>query len=95
MSGAVFFKNKRLDPHMARRLYDIGYCDQQIADELGVLRDSVREWRRRNALPGHKALYQKKEEVKRKPTLAEFEAEARAHHMSYGVYMDARREGRL
>jgi uncharacterized protein YjcR len=94
VSGAIFFKNKRLDPHMARRLYDIGYCDQQIADELGVSRDCAREWRRRNALPGHKTLYQKKE-VKRKSTLAELEAEARAHHMSYGVYMDARREGRV
>ena len=94
MSGAVFFKNKRLDPHMARRLYDIGYCDQQIADELGVSRDSVREWRRRNALPGHKTLYQKKE-VKRKSTLAELAAEAKAHHMSYGEYMVARMEGKV
>jgi uncharacterized protein YjcR len=94
MSNPVFFKRKRLDPHVVRRLYDAGWCDQQIADQCEISRDSVREWRRRNGLPGHTTLYKPKEE-KRKPTLNEFAAEAKKLGMSYGEYMVARREGRV
>ena len=94
MGEAAFFRKHRLDPNEAKRMYDLGYCDQQIADECGVSRDSVREWRRRNDLAGHSTPYQRKEE-KRKSTLVEMAMEAKAHGMSYGEYMVARREGRV
>lgn len=95
MGEPRFFSRIRLDPLMARSLYNAGYCDQQIADYCGVSRDSVREWRRRNALPGHGTPYKEKEEEKRKSTLVELAAEARAHGMTYGQYMVARREGKV
>lgn len=95
MREPVFFKKQRfLDKERARELYDIGYCDQQIADLCDVSREAVRCWRKKQKLPSHKALY-KEPEKKRESTLIEFAAEAKSHGMSYGQYMAARREGRV
>lgn len=94
MGEPIFFKRRLLDKEYARELYDIGYCDQQIADSCGVGRECVSAWRRNNGLEGHKVLYKEKEK-KRASTLNEMAAEAKAHGMSYGQYMAARRDGRL
>lgn len=93
MAGAMFF-NGRLDKGVAIDLYEKGYCDQQIADKCDVSIGTVRDRRKRNNLPGHKAPY--KEEAKiRKFTLEDAVREAKKHGMSYGEYMVARREGKV
>lgn len=94
MGNPYFEKRRFLNPDKAKELYDAGYCDQQIADTCDVSRESVRVWRRKNNLKGHKAPH--KEPAKhRASTLAEMAAEAQAHGMSYGQYMVERREGKL
>jgi DNA-binding transcriptional regulator YiaG len=40
-----------IDGNEARRLYDLGLCDREMAEGLGVQKDKVRNWRRRNGLP--------------------------------------------
>ena len=94
MPGPVFFRRKFLNKEYAREMYDQGYCDQHIADNCGVSRECIREWRRRNNLEGHKA----PPKVKPKPkesTLIAMAAEAKAHKMTYGQYMAAKREGKI
>lgn len=83
-----------LDEVQARKLYDMGYCDQQIADHCDVDFWVIRKWRVLNGLAGHKRRA-KIEEPKPKhvPTLSELAAEAKAHGMSYGHYIDAKRRG--
>lgn len=44
-------ERKRLNQQEARRLYDLGLNDGQIADKLGVSPGSVYHWRYRNGLP--------------------------------------------
>ncbi len=44
-------KYARLDKERAKALYDAGLGDQRIAQELGVHKDTVCAWRRRNGLP--------------------------------------------
>jgi uncharacterized protein YjcR len=92
MGSPFFGKRRYLDTLKARDLYIKGYCDQQIADVCDVSRDVVREWRKRNGLPGHKTLYKEKKN-KHASTLTELAAEARAHGMTYGQYQVARKEG--
>ena len=94
MGEPLFFKRRLLDKEYARELYDMGYCDQQIADNCGVGRECIRDWRRNNGLVGHKVPV-KLEKKKTASTLVELEAEARAHGMSYGQYDAARRGGLL
>lgn len=92
--GQPLFTRRYLDVKKAKELYDIGYCDPQIADMCDVSRDTVRDWRRRNGLEGHKVPYIEKTEEK--PSgLAAMAAEANAHGMTYGQYMVARREGKV
>lgn len=95
MSSPLFGKRRYLDTDKARRLYDKGYADQQIADACDVSRDTVREWRKRNNLTGHKTPYKPKSKKKRKLTLTEMAVEARKHGMTYGQYQVARKEGWL
>lgn len=93
--GNPFFGERRyLDTDKARELYDIGYCDQQIADICNVSREAVSTWRRRNGLVGHSVLYKAVEE-KRESTLIELAIEARKHGMTYGQYQVAKKEGWL
>ena len=94
--GTPFFKERRfLDKDMARELYDLGYCDQQIADACDVSLDSVRVWRKKYGLSGHKAPHKTKTKSRTPTTLVEMAAEAKSLGMSYGEYMVARREGKL
>lgn len=96
MGEPLFLDRKYIDPVIARRLYEQGYCDQQIADRLGIARETVKEWRRRNDLPGHKRLFKEEVvEVKHVSTLNELAAEAKRLGMTYGQYMVARKEGKL
>ena len=93
--GTPFFKTRRyLDTDKAKELYEKGWCDQQIAEECDVSQDTVGSWRRRNGLVAHKAPY-KTRKKKHSSTLVELVAEARAHNMSYGQYMAAKKEGLL
>ena len=86
------FERKRtfLDTERAEELYKQGWCDQQIADECGVSKDTVRLWRKRNDLVGHKAPVKPKKK-KHVSNIAAINAEAREHHMSYGQYYMATR----
>lgn len=94
--GSPFFVRRCLDTDKAKKLYDIGYCDPQIAAICDVTTDTVRAWRRKNGLVGHKMPYkEKKKKTEYKPTLSELAAEARKHGMSYGQYQVAKKEGWL
>lgn len=95
MAGPSFVKRRYLDTAKAIKLYDKGYCDQQIADVCDVAIDTVREWRRRTGLPGHKTPYKPKKKKNQKPTLVETAVEARKHGMTYGQYQVAKKEGWL
>ena len=94
MGEPVFFRKARLDPDWAQELYDQGMCDQQIADELFVAKETVTAWRWKNRLPGHKAPLKTDEKKKKSNLVADVEA-ARARGMSYGQYMVARKEGKV
>lgn len=48
-------KSKRLNQQDARRLYDLGMNDHEIADRLGVSYGGIYSWRRRNKLPANTA----------------------------------------
>ncbi len=80
-----------LDTARAKELYDMGWCDPQIADECGVGRDTVRAWRKRNNLEGHKAPPKPKKQKKHVSNIAAIEAEAREHNTSYGQHYMATR----
>ena len=43
-------KRTYLDKELAKKLYDLGMTDREIANEMCVSRDSVRAWRKRNGL---------------------------------------------
>lgn len=83
-----------LDEVKARKLYDMGYSDQQIANCCDVDFWVIKKWRVLNGLKGHTHRAKIVEE-KPKPvqTLAEVAVEARKHGMSYGQYVDAKRRG--
>lgn len=46
-------KRKRLDQQEARRLYNLGMNDHEVADRLGASPSSVYTWRYRNGLPAN------------------------------------------
>lgn len=44
----------KLDPKIIeqiQKLYDEGYCDEEIADRIGISKSTVGKWRKRNGLP--------------------------------------------
>lgn len=43
-------KRTYLDKELAKKLYDLGMTDGEIANETCVSRDAVRSWRKRNGL---------------------------------------------
>ena len=85
--GPQFKKRNRVDPVKARKMYDKGFCDPDIAEKLGVSRDAIREWRKRNGLEGHKASPKPKKPKKYSSNLVAMAVEAKKHGMSYGQYM--------
>ena len=87
MAGTIIFGRKFLNEERAMELYNMGCTDQEIANQLDCVKETVRRWRRKNNLA-------KNEEKKAPPSLIELAAEANAHGMTYGEYMAARREGR-
>jgi predicted DNA-binding protein YlxM (UPF0122 family) len=36
---------------LIQKLYDEGYCDEEIADRIGISKSTVGKWRKRNGLP--------------------------------------------
>lgn len=95
MGEPRFNNRRRLDRERAWELYDMGYCDQQIADCCNVAFETVREWRRKFGLPGNKTPYKPVKKAKSGPTLDELAAEAKAHGMTYGKYIVAKQEGKV
>ena len=89
-----FNRRKRIDNEKAMELYNRGLCDPDVAEKLGVSRDAVREWRKRNGLEGHKAPPKPKKEKQKTYScnLVKMAVEARKHGMSYGQYMAMRYE---
>ena len=98
MAGATFFKSKRIDLNMAALMYERGYCDQRIADELEIPLISASGWRRRRGLPANPTngyVAKAKRPEKRGNTLVEKAAAAKKLGMSYGEYDVALREGKV
>lgn len=94
--GYVYATRKKvqcMDKEKAHTFYDMGYTDDQIADECDVCTETIRVWRRKMGLP--KNPEQKKRNVKRKSNLARLAAEAREHGMNYGQYTAMIREGQI
>ena len=86
MSNKYIPSTKRLlNIAMAYKLYDNGLSDKAIADACAVSSETVARWRRKNNLQPNKAV--KKKEEPKMSKLAQAEAEARAHGMTYGQYM--------
>ena len=83
--GTIIFGRKVFNPKRAMELYNMGYTDQEIARQLDCVRQTVRNWRNRNNLAKNKE----------KNPLVELAAEAKAHGMTYGEYMVAKREGNV
>lgn len=83
--GTIIFGRKVFDPKRAMELYNMGYTDQEIAKQLDCVKETVRNWRNRNNLAKNKE----------KKSLVELAAEAKAHGMTYGEYMVAKREGNV
>ena len=83
--GTIIFGRKVFNPNRAMELYNMGYTDQEIAKQLDCVRQTVRNWRNRNHLSKNKE----------KKSLVELAAEAKAHGMTYGEYMVAKREGNV
>lgn len=52
---------KRYDWTVARKLYDAGMCDREIAEALGCNQTSVMNWRNREGLPYHPAWDRRRE----------------------------------
>lgn len=77
-------RNKVIDDRKALTWYNAGLTDQQIADNFGVHKETVRNWRRRMGLASHAAEVHKKE---KKLTPLERDAiAAREAGMTYGQY---------
>ena len=83
--GTIIFGRKVFDPKRAMELYNMGYTEQEIAKQLDCVKETVRNWRNRNNLAKNKE----------KKSLVELAAEAKAHGMTYGEYMVAKREGNV
>lgn len=52
--GRAFRELPKLDPKIIeqiQKLYDEGYCDEEIADRIGISKSTVGNWRRRSGLP--------------------------------------------
>lgn len=47
---ARIHKRTYLDKELAKKLYDRGMTDGEIANEMRVSRDTIRSWRKRNGL---------------------------------------------
>lgn len=43
-------KRTYLDKELAKKLYDLGMTDGEIANEMCVSKDTIRKWRKRNGL---------------------------------------------
>ena len=99
MAGATFFKSKkRIDVNLAALMYERGWCDQRIADELEIPLISASGWRRRRGLPANPTNgYVAKADREAKPvnTLAKKAAAAKKLGMSYGEFDTALREGKV
>ena len=93
--GEPIFEKRFLDRERAKELYDQGWCDQQIADECGVTRETVKAWRRKSGLIAHTTLARIERKRPPCPDLVVVAAEAKAHGMSYGQYVAAKYGGLL
>lgn len=50
-SKRKYKKGKSVDKELAQTLYEKGFCDGDIAAELGVSKSAVARWRNNNGLP--------------------------------------------
>lgn len=81
----------QMDKEAAKRLYDQGLCDKDIAEECSVAAKTVAKWRRTNNLPPHRKVVKK---IRKKSQLAQRAEEAQKAGMTYGQYMETLRGGR-
>jgi len=81
----------KLDREKALRLYNEGLCDKDIAEELGVVRGTITDWRNRNHLPCNRQIPPKPS--RKMSQIAKDAAEARRLGMNYGMYKASQREG--
>lgn len=48
--GTIIFGRKTFSKERAMELYKMGYTDQEIAKQLGCVKETVRRWRQKNCL---------------------------------------------
>lgn len=48
ITGSRIRKRTYLDKELAKKLYDLGMTDGEIANETCVSKDTIRKWRKRN-----------------------------------------------
>ena len=81
----------QMDKEAAKRLYDQGLCDKDIAEECSVAAETVARWRRMNNLPAHRRVVKKSP---KKSPLAQRAEEAQKAGKTYGQYMATLRSGK-
>ena len=80
-------KNKFLNKEYAMMRYNEGATDREIAEETGVTKYAVCQFRKRNSLPPNRQKKAKKPSPERKLSpLARDVAEARRQGLNYGQY---------
>ena len=80
-------KKKFLNQEYAMMRYNEGATDQEIAEETGVTKYTVCQFRKRNFLPPNRKKAEKPKPERKLSPLARDVAEARKHGMNYGEYM--------
>lgn len=80
---------KKLDPELAMELYDEGLNDPQIAEEMGVSKGTVFNWRKSIGLDPHCKANGKKPQSHSNPSKDAFEAHKLG--MTYGQYKATQR----
>ena len=79
-------KKKFLNQEYAMMRYNEGATDQEIAEETGVTKYTVCQFRKRNSLPPNRKKAEKQKPERKLSPLARDNAEARKHGMNYGQY---------
>ena len=80
-------KKRYLNQDYAMMRYNEGATDQEIAEETGVTKYTVCQFRKRNSLPPNRKKAEKPKPERKLSPLARDNAEARKHGMNYGEYM--------
>lgn len=82
-------KKTVLDKEKAFELYQMGHCDKEIGEQLGVRKETVATWRNKLGLRANPEPRKKTTRPKSRLSICAEEAELRG--MTYGQYMANRK----